>query len=144
MNHATMRVLFEAWNADNNHARAAYEERLAELEKPRLCRRRLHLKPDDQRGSCKECRNNRERDRRAGRQPSTRGGNRLTEEQKDQVVALYTDELLPPAEIYPQFQISRNTVINVLIERGVSLRGNADAYEALLERRRRLADEANR
>lgn len=136
MRQTTMRILFDGWNADNLRAREAYYERMNELEKPKMCRRRLHVRPPGQHGGCRECRSARERLIRSGQATSTSRW-RLTEEQKTQVVALYTEELMPPNEIAPLFKISRNTIYSMLIERGAKVRNYSEAYQAMLERRRR-------
>lgn len=132
----SMRLWFDAWNADQLRARQAYYERMNELEKPKLCRKRLHVRPPGQHGGCRECRSARERLIRSGQATGTSRW-RLTEEQKTKVVALYTEELMPPNEIAPLFKIGRNTIYNTLVERGAKIRNYSEAHQAMLERRRR-------
>lgn len=139
----TMRILFAGWNADNLRAREAYYEHLNALESPQLCRKRLH--PRRSAGGCSVCRNERERRYRAeGPSNDPKGYHgQLTEQQKDEVVALYTDALESAAALARAFNVAPGTISSALTARGVPLRNNAAAYQALLERRRR-ADETER
>lgn len=71
MNVSIQRILFAAWNADNEAVRQAYYEHLNEIEAPEYCSKGGHEMTDensiwDRRGwrSCRRCKNdNRAKDK---------------------------------------------------------------------------------
>jgi hypothetical protein len=132
-----MRLTFPAWNADNLRAREAYYELLNDLEAPRLCQKKLH--PRTRHGGCSKCRNERERRHRRDRDYRPYRG-RLDETQKAEIVRRYTEDLESAKSVAEVFGVAMGTVMRVLVDSRIHIRDTREAYEALLERRRRADD----
>lgn len=145
-NTAVMQLWFDAWNADNERAREAYDELMAELEAkasivaqsksfPRMCNDGLHpLQGKDDvfgpRDRCRRCRNMRDRDRRRGR---LRGPGRvatwrkIAPDQEAEIIRLYTEELLDLKRIGQRFALSHVGVRKILIRNNTQLRTLSEA-----------------
>lgn len=121
-NRDAMRLWFDAWNADNERARAEYDFTMSLLEAPKLCRKKLHLNAPDAL-HCRHCRNVRERARRRSDQPWSR----LTPDQKDEVVRLYVEEMLSIRMVAQELGFRMSAVRSTLHQRKVPIRSQSEA-----------------
>ena len=140
-NLAVMQMWFDAWNADNERAREAYDEVIADLEAkaavvadgktfPRMCGSGEHPLQSladvfGEHDRCRRCRNRRDRERRRGvlmargRVPAWR---KITDAQAAEIIQLYTVDLVDLRRIGLQFGLSHVAVRKILLRTGTTLR----------------------